>query len=229
MEVTNVFWNWTRTELVLGLTLAFGSIHAKAELGADVWAWLDVTVWKNADSRFHLFSHQAMADGRGPIVQLISPRFKHRIQPWLELGTGFSLLRIERGGGDESVFDQVRPEFECNPILQLGKSWTIHIRNRAEIRWNDWQGEPRPRMRHRLQVTRSLEDFGPVAAVYLSNEWLLELDRGDWTENRAVPIGMTFTITKKTAVDFFYMLRSFRFDDGWTTDHVVGVFLKLTL
>ena len=227
--MTSVFWNWTRVGLLLGLTLSFGPIHAKAELGADVWAWLDVTVWKNADSRFHLFSHQAMADGRGPIVQLISPRFKHRIQPWLELGTGFSMLRIERGGGDESVFDQVRPELECNPILQLGKCWTIHFRNRAEIRWNDWQGEPRPRMRHRLQVTRSLEDFGLVTAVYLSNEWLVELDRGDWTENRAVPVGMTFTITKKTAVDFFYMVRSFRFDDGWTSDHVVGVFLKLTL
>jgi hypothetical protein len=84
-------------------------------------------------------------------------------------------------------------------------------------------------MRHRLQVTRSVVDFGPVTAVYLSNEWVVELVRGDWAENRAVPVGITFTITKKTAVDFFYMVRSFRFDDGWTTDHVGGVFLKLTL
>ena len=215
--------------LLMGLLLLFAPSRVKAELGADVWAWLDVTVWKNEDSRFHLFSHQAMADGRGPIVQLISPRFKHRVQPWLEWGVGLSMLRLERGGGDESFFEQIRPELELNPILQLGNNWTIHFRNRAEMRWDDWQGEPRPRMRHRLQVTRRLEDCGPLTAVYFSNEGLVELDRGDWTENRAVPVGTTFTMTPKAAVDFFYMIRSFRFDDGWTTDHVVGVFLKLTL
>jgi hypothetical protein len=84
-------------------------------------------------------------------------------------------------------------------------------------------------MRHRLQFTRKLEGLGPLSGFYFSNEWLIELDRGDWTENRVVPAGMTFTLTKRATVDLFYMVRSFRFDDGWTTDHVAGVYLKLTL
>lgn len=227
--MTAGFWYELKSRIFVALLLTTGSGVARAELGADVWAWLDVTVWKNEDSRFHLFSHQAMSDGRGPIVQLISPRFKHRVQPWLELGGGFSMLRIERGGGDESFFDQVRPELEFNPIIKLGKFWTLHFRNRVEMRWDRWSGEPRPRLRQRLQLTRTLQDIGPLAAFYFSNEWLEELDRGDWTENRAVPAGLTFKLTEKAAVDLFYMIRSFHLDSVWTTDHVFGVFLKLAL
>ncbi len=139
------------------------------------------------------------------------------------------MLRIERGGGDETFFDQVRPELEFNPIIKLGEFWTLHFRNRVEIRWDRWSGEPRPRLRQRLQLTRTLQDIGPLAAFYFSNEWLEELDRGDWTENRAVPVGLTFKLTEKAAVDLFYMIRSFHLDSVWTTDHVFGVFLKLAL
>jgi hypothetical protein len=127
---------WNRIPISEWISQMAGPGSLRAELGTYVCAWLDVTVWKEGDMRFHVFSHQAMSAGRGPIVQLVSPR-----------------------------------------------------------------------MRHRVQMTRKLDGWGSLTAVYFSNEWLIELDCGDWTENRLVPAGLTFAVTKQVA----------------------GVFLKLTL
>jgi hypothetical protein len=74
-----------------------------------------------------------------------------------------------------------------------------------------------------------LDEWGPLAAVYFSDEWLVELDRGDWTENRLIPVGLTFAVTKQVAVDLFYMVRFFRGDEAWANEQVAGVSLKLTL
>lgn len=200
----------------------------RGEIGADVWTWLDVTWLQKGAWRHHVFMHQAVEDGRGPIVQLISPRVKYRVTPWLEAGAGFSWLRIENEATGEWV-PQWRPELELNPEWKLDGGWRWSLRNRLESRWDDGGGKPRPRGRHRLQLTRDLQDCGCLTAVYASNEWLFEYDRGDWVENRAVPLGVALRISAEASVDFFYMARSFRRDDGWTTDHIAGVFLKVRL
>ncbi len=210
--------------------LCAGSVceRAGADEGADLWLWQDVTLWQQETTRFHWFFHEALEDGTTPSVLLTSPRLKHRPVSWLELGAGFSILRITRGEEQEGFFNQERPELEFNPMLNLGPHWRLHFRNRAEVRWNEWQGKPRPRWRHRLQFTRDLQDLGPLRAFYFSNEWLIEQDRGDWTENRLVPAGLSFRLSDSVGLDLFHMLRSFRFDDGWRHDHVAGVFLKLS-
>jgi hypothetical protein len=201
---------------------------ARGEVGADLWTWADVTYYEKGAFRAHLFAHQAAADGRGPIVQLVSPRVHYRVAPWLEVGAGFSMLRIENADSGE-FSDQQRPELEVNPGWNLGEDWKLAVRNRFEMRWDEQGGEPRPRGRHRLQLTRTLKDMGPLTAVYVSNEWLFEYDRGDWTENRVVPAGLTLRLNARASVDLFYMFRSFRFDEGWTNDHIAGVYLKLKL
>ena len=216
------FWGW----VVFLAALIMGT--ARGEIGADVWTWMDITWLQQGAWRHHLFMHQAAEDGRGPIIQLISPRVKYRVAPWLEAGAGFSWLRIENAATEEWV-PQWRPELELNPELKLESGWRWTLRNRLESRWDDGGGKPRPRGRHRLQATRDLKDCGPLSAVYASNEWLFEYDRGDWVENRAVPLGVTLRLTAGSSLDFFYMARSFRRDDGWTSDHIAGVFLKVRL
>lgn len=205
------------------------ALSSRADEGADFWLWQDVTYWQDERTRLHVFFFEAFEEAGAPSILMASPRLKHRPLPWLEWGAGFSLLRLQNGGSVEGVFNQERPEFELNPLLNLGPHWRLHFRNRAELRWKEWQGEPRLRLRHRLQFTRDLSGLGPLQAVYFSNEWLIELDRGDWTENRWVPLGLSFRLTDKVGLDLFHMVRSFRQDDGWNHDHVAGVFLKLRL
>lgn len=214
--------------IVTAVFLLGGITSVRAEIGADLWTWLDITYWQEGPTRLHLFSHQAVSEGDGPVVQLISPRVKYRAAPWLELGAGLSALRIQNLLTQEFA-DQLRPEIEVSPLLQLGDDWEIQFRNRGEIRWDDWGGKPRPRLRHRLQVMRRLNGLGPLTAAYFSNEWLIEFDRGDYVENRLVPAAVSVRLTEWAVVDFFFMHRSFRFDDGWRSDQIAGVFLKLKL
>ncbi len=216
-----------RNNGLLFLVLVWLGGAARADEGAHLWLWQDLTLWKQEDTRLHLFFHEALADGTTPAVFLASPRLKHRPVPWLELGAGFSLLRLAGGEESDDFYHQERPELEFNPMLELGQHWRLHLRNRAEVRWSEWRGKPRPRWRHRLQLTRDLEGLDPLRAFYFSNEWLIEQDRGDWTENRLVPLGVAFRVSTSLTVELFQMLRSFRFDDGWEHEHVTGVFLKV--
>jgi len=201
---------------------------ARAEVGADLWTWLDVTVWQEGPTRVHLFGHQAVGETAGVTVQLISPRVKYRPTDWLELGAGLSTLRIRNLFTGEFA-PQLRPELEVSPLFDFGKNWHLHWRNRMESRWDDFGGKPRPRLRHRFQFSRDMTGLGALKTFYLSNEWLIEFDRSDWVENRLVPAGLTFRLADWAHLDFFYMYRSFRFDDGWRSDQIAGVFLKLRL
>ena len=218
------FWKWLVVASACGVVLT-----ARGDEGADLWLWQDVTYWQNEQTRAHVFLFEAFEEASAPTILMVSPRLKHRPLPWLECGAGFSLLRLTRGVPGEGVFNQERPELELNPLCNLGPHWRLHFRNRAEVRWEEWQGEPRPRLRHRLQFTRNLNGVGPLQSVFFSNEWLIELDRGDWTENRWVPVGLSFRLTDKLGLDLFHMVRSFRQDDGWRHDQVAGVFLKVRL
>jgi len=215
---------WASVMFVLVLGLG----ELRAEIGADLWTWLDVTCWQEGPTRLYLFAHQAIEEGGGPTVQLISPRVKYRAASWLELGGGLSALRI-RSLLTEDYAPQLRPEIEVNPIWSFANGWELHLRNRGEIRWDDWGGKPRPRLRHRLQLTRRFKEWGPVQSIYCSNEWLIEFDRGDWVENRVVPGAVSIKLTDWAVMDWFFMYRSFRFDDGWRSDAIAGVFLKLKL
>jgi hypothetical protein len=216
---------WIQTYLI---TLLIPPFAARAETGSDLWTSVDMTYFEKGAFRAHLFLHQLAEEGRGPVVQLVSPRLKYKVQPWLELGAGFSILRLENSVS-EDFSNQCRPEIELNPTLRMGESWKLGVRNRFEVRWNEGGGKPRPRSRHRLQLTRTIAGAGPLTAIFASNEFLFEYDRGEWTENRIVPGGATLRLSKWASMDLFYMVRSTQADRTWSHDHIAGVILKLTL
>lgn len=221
MRMKSGFWIQTFGVLLL-------APFSQAETESDLWTSVDVTYFEQDAFRAHLFLHQLAEDGRGPIVQLASPRFKYKVQPWLELGAGFSFLQTENSVSEE-FSSQYRPEIELNPTLQMGPHWKLVLRNRFEMRWNEGVGKPRPRTRHRALLTRSVEGVGPLTAIYASNEFLLEHDRGGWEENRVVPGGLTLRLSNWASMDLFYMVRSTHAVGHWSHDHIAGLVLKLTL
>ena len=97
------------------------------------------------------------------------------------------------------------------------------------MRWNESAGKPRPRTRHRALLTRSFGGVGPLTAIYASNEFLLEHDRGGRGGNRLVPEGLTLRLSGWASMDLFYMARSSHAVGHWSHDHIAGVVLKLTL
>ena len=222
-------WRWG-TGRVLAWVLAGSLMPATVravDAGNEMWNWVNLDLVTTGQWRFHLYLDQRLAQHRGSYIQLASPRLKYRVHPNLDLGLGLSLLHIERGDSND-FFPQPRSEVEINPRWSWGDHWRFHMRNRWEMRWNDWEGKARHRSRHRLQVAYDLSETGFFKGFYTNNEWFIEYDRDSWTENRWIPLGLSFRLSEAMTLHLFYMQRGFHTSGRWTQDHVAGSFLNWT-
>lgn len=203
-----------------------------AEAGDNDWEWW---LWSNTDLireddfRLHLYLDQRLAEERGSYVQIASPRAKWRLHPNFDLGLGASVLSIEKGNTG-SYYAQARPELELNPFFSLGENGSVHFRNRIEARWTEFSGDPLMRTRHRIKLTWKNLDLGPISGFYVNNEWFIDWERGEWSEDRLIPAAFTIDLGDTGAhLDLFYMLRFADRGSGWERDHVFGTFLRWSL
>jgi len=191
------------------------------------WAWSALEFWQEEDRKAFLFLGNRLDTEDGAYVQIVSPRYRQDLLPWLGAGIGLSLLSIENTRtGDR--FQQFRPELELNPHMALSEHLELEWRNRMEWRWNEGQAFTTHRTRHRLQLSWKLpKPVGPVTRVFASNEILTDLHRGQWTENRLIPAGITFKVGPDSDLDLFYMVFSSRASPDWQHEPVVGTFWRV--
>lgn len=210
-----------RLLLIIALCLA---ATASAE---EWWALSALEFWRNDTSKALIFLGNRLDTDDGAYVQLVSPRFKHALQPWLEGGIGLSLLSIENTRTHDR-FTQFRPELELIPRFNLTPRLTLEWRNRMEWRWNERETFTTHRLRERAQLAYALpRPLGPLTRVFASNEWLIDLQRGQNNENRLIPIGLTFKLAPHADLDAFYMIFSSRVNAAWQHESVLGTYLRL--
>ena len=191
------------------------------------WAWTHLEFWRNQQTRAGLFLGNRADVDDGSYVQIASPRLKHALLPWLEGGIGLSLLSIENTRTGDRL-TQFRPELELNPHFNLTKHLALEWRNRIEWRWNEAQTFTTHRSRQRLQLAWTLpRPLGPLTRLFVSNEWLTDLHRLQQTENRLVPLGLTFKLGSQSDLDIFYMIDSNRAKAAWTHESVLGTYLRV--
>ena len=209
------------------LVLLIFLLPAQALLADEWWAWSALEFWRSADSKAWLFLGNRLDTEDGSYVQIASPRFKHGVLPWLDVGAGLSLLSIENTRTDVRA-GQFRPELEINPHLDLSEHLAVEWRNRMEWRWNEGQSFTTHRSRHRLQIGWALpRPVGPLTRLFASNEFLIDLHRRQWVENRLVPLGLTIRTGPRADLDLFYMIFSSRAQSQWRQESVVGTYLRL--
>jgi hypothetical protein len=212
--------------LALLLLLTLPATRVAAD---EWWAWTSVEFWKQDRAKAWLFLGNRLDFQDGPYVQIVSPRFKYELLPWLDVATGQSILNIENVLTDRSHF-QWRPELELNPHFNLTPHLSVELRNRMEWRWNENEAFTTHRSRQRLQIAYVFpKPLGPLTRVFVSNEWLTDLHRHQWTENRLIPAGLTFRLGAQADLDVFYMLISSRPRADWQQESVLGTFLRLRL
>lgn len=192
------------------------------------WAWTMLDIWRAPPWSAGVFMGNRLDTEDGSYVQIVSPRVKYQLLPWLQTGLGLSTLSIENPNTHYRYW-QERPEFELNPKFNLTRHLQFENRNRMEWRWNEHETFTTHRLRNRLQLTWTLpEPVGPLTRVFVSNEWLFDLHRQNWTENRLVPLGLTFKLTANTDLDVFYMVDSLRPKKSpWDHESVVGTYLRV--
>lgn len=191
------------------------------------WAWTMLDFYRKPPWTAGLFMGNRADTEDGSYVQIVSPRVKYAALPWLDLGLGLSTLSIENPNTHHR-YEQLRPELEINPKFDLTKHLRMEWRNRMEWRWNEDAALTTHRSRHRLQLGWTLpQPLGPLTRMFASNEWLMDLHRGQWTENRLVPIGLTLKLGENTDLDCFYMIGSNRAKSAWKHESVLGTYLRI--
>lgn len=191
------------------------------------WAWSMLEFYRKPPWTAGLFMGNRADTEDGSYVQIVSPRVKHATLPWLDLGLGLSTLSIENPDTHHRR-GQLRPELEINPKFDLTKHLRLEWRNRMEWRWNENAAFTTHRLRHRPQFAWTLpQPLGPLTRVFASNEWLIDLHRAQWTENRLVPLGLTFRLSSNADLDCFYMIDSTRAKTLWKHESVLGTYLRI--
>lgn len=193
------------------------------------WAWMMIDAWRQPPWSGGVFFVNRLDFEDGDIVQMLSPRVKYEAASWLDLGLNLSFLDIEKTTTGEHYL-QFRPELEVDPKFDLTPHLRLDWRNRMEWRMNEGDTFTTHRLRHRLQLGWTLpKPAGPLTRIFASNEWLIDLHKQDWTENRLVPVGLTFKLTEHSDLDVFYMLDSVKNAGGWKDESIVGTYLHVRL
>lgn len=208
--------------------LLFIIVFLPSALRADEWwAWTMLEVFKQPPWTGGVIMVNRLDFDDGAIVQMASPRVKYEVLPWLDAGLALSLLSIADTNTDDHYW-QVRPELELNPKLDLSDHLRLEWRNRMEWRDNEGEEFTANRTRHRLQLAWTLpQPAGPLTRVFVSNEWLIDCHKGEWSENRLVPAGLTFKTSTHSDLDLFYMLLAHHAQSDWQTEQVIGTYLRL--
>ena len=183
---------------------------------------------RTEDSATWLFLANRLDEEDGPILQLISPRHRQALLPWLDLGLGLSLLNIESPTTGER-YRQLRPELELNPHINLGPQLRLELRNRMEWRRNESEEIDVSRLRHRLQASWTFKQpIGPLTRYFASFEWMTDMPNHVPLENRVLPIGLTFRLSDQADLDLFYMLSALRQQAEWSRhESILGTYLRL--
>ncbi len=209
--------------LLLGSLFALAAVTARAD---EWWAWTMFDVWREPPWSAGVLTVNRFDFEDGAIVQMVSPRIRYELCSWLDTSIALSTLSID---GDHGRYWQFRPELEIDPHFDLTDHFRLEWRNRME--WRDNEGSEdltKNRLRHRVQLAWTFpRQVGPWTRVFVSNEWLIDLHKSDWTENRLVPAGITFKTSAHSDLDIFYMLLDHRQRDGWETEQVTGTYLRV--
>ncbi len=210
--------------LLLPLLFILSVLPAHAD---EWWAWTMLDFYRKPPWTAGLFMGNFADEVDGSYAQIVSPRVKYAALDWLDLGVGLSMLRIENIVTHDR-YDQLRPELEINPHYDLTKELRVEWRNRME--WRDNEGAPSTfnRTRHRMQLAWTLpEPIGPLTRIFANDEILMDMHLRRQTENRFVPLGLTFKITDAMDLDVFYMIDSKRAHTYWKLESVLGTYLRV--
>lgn len=214
--------------LLMRLLVALFLLSLAASARADEWwTWNSLEFWRDDTRRAWLFLGNRLDTDDGAYVQIVSPRFRQALRPWLDGGIGLSLLSIENVR-TQHRFTQFRPELELNPHFDLTPRLALDLRNRMEWRWNEAQSFTRHRLRNRLQLAWTLpRPLGPLTRIFANNEWIFDLHRRQWSENRHIPLGLTLQISPQADLDLFYMILSTHAKSSWDHESVIGTWLRV--
>ena len=168
----------------------------------------------------------------------VGPTIGYKINPYLNTAIAAKLL-VQNLDGQYEQWQRV--DFELNPGITtlLDGHLSLKLRNRVELFRHPTKSDPlikstTIRTRHRLGLEWSLDKAGPLAKVYVNNEWFwgqyFRNGKLGFTEDRVTPFGLQFKVSRFAKINVFYLMqfRSDKVDKIWSVAHCLGTFLIIS-
>ena len=178
----------------------------------------------------------------------VEPRFTNDVS---RLGTVFTRASLARKWNDSTTltmdythiefdkYDATRGENRFYQQNWLGAGftsrfrvlprWDFTSRNNVHLRWIEAGNSPNLRTRHYVEMAWRAENSRYLKGVYTGNEFFVEWANKATRENRFTPLGVRVKTSPRTAMSFFYMIRSTKPGGNWTHAHVLGSYLTYSL
>lgn len=216
---------------ILFVNILFQPVAAASD---DFQYWSRYTLKTFSNEQFEISTYgdiRLFEDASTDGLYLVSERLKYRWFRHLDLGINYTYLeqRVKdaKTGTEEFKYHH-RAELEVNPHWDIGDWLKINTRNRLEFRWIEDKGSDNIRLRHLVELEFPIKGREPIKSFYLNNEFFYDFQEGQYTQNRAIPIGIKFKINEKVSFQVFYMIQSQKGASDWSSNQVVGTHLVVS-
>ena len=220
-------------KLVVFLILSFLFISpAFAEDDFQYWSWYDI---KLIDTEYVDFINHSQLrffdDSSDFSLWFTSQRLRFDFFKHLGFGLNHTYIEneVNRTTSKKQFKYQHRLELEINPRWTLNNFLKIKNRNRFEFRWIEDRGSNNTRFRHRWHLEVPIKQVESIKSIYANNEFFVDFKSREINENRAVPLGISFTTSEKTGFSIFYMIQSKKGSKDWSSNQVLGTKISLSL
>ena len=153
-------------------------------------------------------------------IYYFSERLNVKASEHWTLGLNYTYL-LSRSGDEYRKQDRV--ELEANPHGSLGPGLEWDVRNRLEFRWIEDQGADNWRFRQRWTLKHPFKGRKFLKAIYANSEFFYDQKRNIFSENRSVPLGLSWKFTNNLSLQTYYLIQSQKTTAGWRTNHVLGL------
>ena len=219
-----------KTPQKLGCWLIFLSGLLLLSLQAEdndfqTWQWYTIPVYEVGNFRIQGFFETRWSDDSSHFkLALMSPQFDYKIDPYTRVGLNYTYIQSDPFGSNSS--DQQRFEPQVSNNFPLTKELTLVARNRMEFRWIKGNENMDTRIRSRIGLEYKLEGLGPLTSIYANDEIFYDITEGSFNENRAIPLGLEFTLSKHVIFDLFNMIQSVEQPKGWQQNIILGTSVR---
>lgn len=175
----------------------------------EYWQYFNWKNWEKDPYKLYTIGEFRLnRDITRPYYYKITENFAIRALPYLDLEVHYSFL-YKKTRGNTRFTNTQRLEFEANPFVQWDNGFTLKWRNRLELLKKQEVSTIQFVFRHRIMAIIPLENTGKLTSLHIYDEVFYDFDTHKFTQNRFVPVELSFELTPKTRLNVFFMVRNF--------------------
>ena len=183
----------------------------------QLWGAFTKKLYTADNYKFDFYGETRVGDdGQKAFGYFFGPRFQYTGHRFLMLGLAAKFIHFK--SGDSGFAKTQRFEGEAGLKFNFLKVWNFQNRNRFEYFRRENRAD-KTRIRSRLKFTRRTKGLA-IDKIFMSNELFYEPKISEFTENRFVPFGAVFKVTRGVSMDVYYMWEHIRANSQ--ENHILG-------